>query len=677
MYNITLIIRFFHRKAALPAVLFLLLVSVLSLPAQAADFVHSHTDACYSMGYAKCTAKHESSTRNDKITAGCGNCGTSTEHTRYVNWDRCFGTLTDFEMGGRHVCDRCGAENYHWGGGGTKEHDIWQSLLTCGKDKAVLGVLWLKNRTPEWTTGEVMLQAGVTVKSSGFTLAGKPYSWNQKADWSTQDTLWVAANGKYTVYAASADGKVAGESLTVKNIDRTGPVMTEIQKSETEWTNQVVTVTIEGRDLQEDGTQGCGLAEQPYSYDGGASFTAENSFTVSDNDCITVIMQDKLGNRGQGEVAVTNIDRLPPQVTEVVPVEEGWQQEQITMHIEAEDAEGGCGLHAEAYSLDGENWQPQPDFVLTENGDYTAYVRDALGNRTEFAFRVDMLDRTPPSITGLNTEDGRILEDRVTITVCARDIQPDGREGCGLHEKAYSYDGGKSWVKSRVFTIEEGKIVRLVVRDALLNESKVKTIRRSDFPYPPEEEDQEPDSPIPESEPETEEASEPESEEEVPVADIPIEEESKPEKAKPLLPFKAQPKVGKLPQNQAGDDLPVRIITEPWYRTTAGIALLTGMGVLLLSGIVFLLWLLLYSVPVYWMENIHKPKRLGRVWLHRQEGGYYVFLPDFMLRNAQTAQYRIQVGKFALKRLQNARLLIESEEGKAEECIRETIDFTL
>lgn len=675
MYNTMLKLRMIHKKTTLPVVLLLLLMSMLSIPVRAADFVHSHTDGCYSMGYSKCTARHESSTRNDKITSGCGNCGTSTEHTRYVNWDHCFGISADFEMGGRHVCDRCGAENYHWGGGGTKEHDVMQNLLTCGKDKAVLGVLWMKNRTPEWTAGTVLLQAGVTVKSSGFALAGKPYSWDRKATWSTKDTIEVSENGKYTVYAASAEGKVVGEALTVNNIDRTGPVLTEIQKSETDWTNQAVTVTIEGRDVQEDGTQGCGMAELPYSYDGGASFTAENSFTVSDNDCITVIMQDKLGNRGQGEVAVTNIDRMPPQVTGVGFAEEGWQREQITIHIEAEDAEGGCGLHTEAYSLDGETWQPRPDFVLTENGDYTAYVRDALGNRTEFAFSVDMLDRTPPSITGLNTQDGRISEDRVTVTVCARDMQPDGREGCGLHEKAYSYDSGKSWVKSRVFTIKEGEIVRLVVRDALLNESKVKTIRRSDFPYPPKEEETEPDAPVPEAEPDTEEEPEPESEED-PEPEIPIEEESKEEEAKPLQPFKGKTEAGRLPRNQAKEELPVRIMTEPWYATPAGIALLTGIGVLFLAGVFFLLWLLLFSVPVYCMENTQRAKRLGRVLLHRQEGGYYVFLPDFILRNARTSRYRIRVGRFALKRLENARILIESEEGKTEECIRETIDFT-
>ena len=94
----------------------------------------------------------------------------------------------------------------------------------------------------------------------------------------------------------------------------------------------------------------------------------------------------------------------------------------------------------------------------------------------------------------------------------------------------------------------------------------------------------------------------------------------------------------------------------------------------ILAGMVFLLFL--YSVPVYCVEEKNVLRNLGRVLLHRAEEGYAVYLPDFMLETAVTVNFRIKVSPFLLKRVENARLLVESNEKNIELVIQETLHFS-
>lgn len=675
---------FIQKRTITMCLLLGLLAGCSTMAVQAADFKHTHSDSCYSYGMAPCNAQHQSSTRTTTTTAHCSRCGTSTTQTMNVNWYHCFGDGSDYELGGTRRCNQCGNQTYEWGGSSTGTHEIYRQILSCGKNEQPTGSLWLRNNTPEWTAGEVTLEAGIRILDGSLALPASPYSWNAQGNWTGQTRRQVSENGRYTVYARNSAGEIVSESVTVKNIDRTGPILSRVERSEEEWTNQDVTLTLFASDLQPDGSTGCGMAELPISYDGGVSYTQDSVLTVSGNGSFEVYLSDRLGNIGHTNVTVANIDKCAPIITGIFALQEGWQPEEITMQAEAYDPEDGIGMHESSFSLDQEEWQAEPEFTFTENGEYELHVRDALGNETSQVFVVNRIDRTAPAIKELQPVKEKIEGEKVFVTIEAADLQPDGSEGSGLHERAYSLDGGKTWQKENGFWVKDGERYDVRVRDNLLWESKERIVERKDFPYPPKEEkDGAEDTKNPPESSDDEPEEEENQKKEQPSSDKSDKDDKDKEnilRKKPKNQEKTldrEQEEERIPENLAEAEEKLRIIKLPWYLTVAGKAVIIGAGILTALGIAaFIILLYLRSVPVFCVET-SKVTRLGRVLLHRTAEGYSVYLPEFMLEAAVTAQYRIKVSAFLLKWVENARLLVESDEKNVEVLMQETIDFVL
>ena len=166
-------------------------------------------------------------------------------------------------------------------------------------------------------------------------------------------------------------------------------------------------LSISAEDTQPDGSIGSGLAEQPFSFDGGITYTAESAFAVSENGTYTVYMKDRLGNVGEARIEITNIDSGMP-VIENVEIEEAWQREKVTIYVQAKDEENGSGLHVSPYSLDGEKWQEIPEFIFDKNGSYKIFVRDYVGNISSQEFLVSQLDTTAPVIEEVQVNHDKI-----------------------------------------------------------------------------------------------------------------------------------------------------------------------------------------------------------------------------------------------------------------------------
>ena len=363
----------------------------------------------------------------------------------------------------------------------------------------------------EWTNQRVMLTVDAKDLqqdgSAGSGLAPNAYSYDGGVTFTEENSHEVTENGIYQLCVQDALGNVSTTQVEVTNIDYTGPSLISQEKSKEDWTNQDLILSISAEDTQPDGSIGSGLAEQPFSFDGGITYTAESAFAVSENGTYTVYMKDRLGNVGEARIEITNIDSGMP-VIENVEIEEAWQREKVTIYVQAKDEENGSGLHVSPYSLDGEKWQEIPEFIFDKNGSYKIFVRDYVGNISSQEFLVSQLDTTAPVIEEVQVNQDKIEEDKVEVTIIAKDYQPDGTFGSGLHEQAYSSDGGKNWQKDNVFVIEKGTVYDFRVRDAMLWESDRLIADRNDFPYPPDEEETEETS-----EEETEEMSKEEIEE--------------------------------------------------------------------------------------------------------------------------------------------------------------------
>lgn len=122
-------------------------------------------------------------------------------------------------------------------------------------------------------------------------LAGEAYSYDGGASWSSSNTHTVTANGGYSVRVRDAVGNVSTAETTVEHIDCTPPTIAiSTNPSVDNWYDGSLTVTIQAQDA------GGGLADAPYSFDGGATYLVGNSATLSGSGTLEIAVADRAGN---------------------------------------------------------------------------------------------------------------------------------------------------------------------------------------------------------------------------------------------------------------------------------------------------------------------------------------------------------------------------------------------
>ncbi|MBD5533096.1 MAG: hypothetical protein HDQ98_13040 [Lachnospiraceae bacterium] len=122
-------------------------------------------------------------------------------------------------------------------------------------------------------------------------LAGEAYSYDGGASWSSSNTHTVTANGAYSVSVRDAVGNVSTAETTVEHIDCTPPTISvSTSPSVDNWYDGSLTVTIQAQDV------GGGLADAPYSFDGGATYSVGNSVTLSGSGTLEIAVADRAGN---------------------------------------------------------------------------------------------------------------------------------------------------------------------------------------------------------------------------------------------------------------------------------------------------------------------------------------------------------------------------------------------
>lgn len=116
-----------------------------------------------------------------------------------------------------------------------------------------------------------------------------------------------------------------------------------------------------------------------------------------------------------------------------------------------------------AYSLDKASWQSEKTFNITENDEYSFYVKDKSGNISDaFEVTVDKIDTVSPTISSVSINPDTWTNQTVIMEVTATDT------GAGLHESAYKMDNGE-WQNSNAFSVSDSSNHTFYVRDALEN----------------------------------------------------------------------------------------------------------------------------------------------------------------------------------------------------------------
>ena len=211
-------------------------------------------------------------------------------------------------------------------------------------------------------------------------------------------TVTAAKNGTYTITAADGAGNTAGETVSVTKIDKTAPTVTGVTGNPTAWTNNDVTLKVEGA---ADGDSG--LPEKPYSFDGGHSWQAENTKTFEENTAnIQIQVKDIAGNVLElPAISVTKIDKT-------APVIEGVQNGAVYHTVQKVTA---ADLNLKEVTLNGA--VQEIPFLLPgvkEETDYTIRALDEAGNET--AVTVTM--KPAADLSGPAEESG--LGENVSVT---------------------------------------------------------------------------------------------------------------------------------------------------------------------------------------------------------------------------------------------------------------------
>lgn len=299
---------FFKNKSSFKSVMLMFTFSVLSLvlwpEAKAeASFHHTHTEDCYEMDTFICS-NHHLRDYTGTNTYHCFTCQQMTTFRELIWWDHCDNGYRPMEdVAYQQTCTVCGSMRRDEDPGSPRSHKVTAKVLKCGKtEETAAAEVSLNIASPEPTNGTVVIDAGVNVLESGFSLAPEAYDFGN--GYTSNSTFEVSENGTYSVNIKSSDGQVVSASVTVTSIDKTAPTISDISKSTEDWSENGVTITVDASD------EGLGLAEKPYSYNGG-DYTSDNSFLVRANQTVTVSVKDAAGNVTTGSIEIKNVGRDP------------------------------------------------------------------------------------------------------------------------------------------------------------------------------------------------------------------------------------------------------------------------------------------------------------------------------------------------------------------------------
>jgi len=224
--------------------------------------------------------------------------------------ERCPGKMIYYPEWDATQCNKCGAGysgDQSWRDCYTVEYIEYEShywTLSCGMgNNATLGEFAVTTDNDDWSS-EVHVTC--TVTPATLLKSDTPFSVNDIPLDGNEYT--ITENGDYT-FSAELTQNTSGNkvSLSVRNIDTTAPVIsTEYDESPQ---LPVVTLTVHATDMQPDLSEGSGLADEAYSYDGGSTWCSQSSYEIKKNGDYTICVRDKCNNIASAVLSISNIKK--------------------------------------------------------------------------------------------------------------------------------------------------------------------------------------------------------------------------------------------------------------------------------------------------------------------------------------------------------------------------------
>lgn len=326
--------------------------------------------------------------------------------------------------------------------------DCTAPVITCTPD------------TTEWTTDNIIVTTTASdLQPDGSNGCGQiSYSYNGGSSWTESSVREYDKNGEYTIMVRDMLENTSQTTFNIRNIDREAPTVS-ISYDDTPNVSSVM-VSVDASDTMSDGSEGCGLPDQAYSYDNGNSWTNENTYIASENGLLEIRVRDNLGNQIKESIFIANIDDTAPEYeTRISP--EGWTNQPVTVEIIANDinpdGSEGSGIPTEGYSYDGGvTWTDEASKVVSDNTNLEIAVRDNAGNINTSECTIETIDTEAPSVALCYALSGNSTE------ACLKVVASDS--GSGLTDTPYKWNAS-DYSASDTLTVNENRLYTVSVRD--------------------------------------------------------------------------------------------------------------------------------------------------------------------------------------------------------------------
>ena len=274
---------------------------------------------------------------------------------------------------------------------------------------------WSLEKTITFTYPEIKNVGGQIIgKNEVSTDGGKTFKIYRES---------ITVNKDTTIVARITDGtnSLKSTAITLSQFDHTAPTILNVTGNPDKWTNQNVTLTVNGaKDKGDNNVEpGSGLADAAYSFDGGATWQASASKTYKSNTSgIVIKVRDKLGNiYTHSSIAITKIDKTAPTCGNWIGQNTTWTKNNITVYAQCSDSGSGCKTsQSKGVLITG----------TTRTKSVSDVIEDNAGNKTTCTGTVNaFIDQTPPKCISSGGSDAWTNNSRTLIGSCT-----DGESGC-------------------------------------------------------------------------------------------------------------------------------------------------------------------------------------------------------------------------------------------------------
>ncbi len=481
----------------------------------------------------------------------------------------------------------------------------------------------------EWTKDsvKVILEPAIDLQPDGSSGIGTPqeaYSYDAGLSWSAESAHTFEDNGEYQIQIRDKLGNSSTKTVSVHNIDKMGPTIVSFEyNKEPNLRSNMVSVTAE--DLQKDGTNGVGLAENPFSWDGGLTWTSQSSFPVWENGTVTLIVRDLFDNRTTQSVRIQNIDKKGPRISYTINPS-GWTKDSVFVTLTSEDWQEdgteGIGMQPEHYSWDGGiTWTDKRETRRYENEIFSVQSKDRYDNVSGITVEITNIDCTGPQLT--LTAEKRQARQKVQMYVEATDDQS------GLAEQPFSWDLGKSWCTENRREVEPSGGCEVWAKDAVGNITKETVELKNDSLLPVNE---------------TEKTQEEGEVSEKSIYDNLVIRQKDTKNENPVI---SEKQIWAKPSIQVKPD---KIVKKPFWKDAAfkKTVVIAGSGILACLCLL-LIYFYYFSVRIYFYTREDGNCYLGRERICHKENYYTVCIPNVMWERSNSCIYQLRPSRFFAK----------------------------